>query len=408
MDSSWWNFAPRVGFAYRLTQDGKTSIRGGVGFYYTPIETTDFNAFSNIAPFAPTFRFNDVAFEDPYRSAGVANPFPAQFGPTVRGPDVDFTLPAAVRWTFAKNFRIPQITTWNLILERQVGSGWVLKAIYQASKGTYLSQAIVREVNPAIYIPGQSTVANTQARRQYQDFVNVGRIESGNNSHYNALQLNAEKRFAHGLSILANYTYSRAMDDLGWSNPYYRSFDYAPAGTDLPHNFKFSNVWEVPRIGVHGPAGLLLNGWMLNSMVVWQSGFPMTISSGRDNSFSGVGRDRADFLGGTADLGSGRPHGDMVARFFDTSKFTANALGTFGNSGRDNLRGPRFFNTDLSVVKNTKITERVSLQFRAEFFNVFNNVNFRPPTTNAASAQFGRISAAADPRILQFALKLIF
>jgi outer membrane receptor protein involved in Fe transport len=214
MDSSWWNFAPRVGFAYRLTQDGKTSIRGGVGFYYTPIETTDFNAFSNIAPFAPTFRFNDVAFEDPYRSAGVANPFPAQFGPTVRGPDVDFTLPAAVRWTFAKNFRIPQITTWNLILERQVGSGWVLKAIYQASKGTYLSQAIVREVNPAIYIPGQSTVANTQARRQYQDFVNVGRIESGNNSHYNALQLNAEKRFAHGLSILANYTYSRAMDDL--------------------------------------------------------------------------------------------------------------------------------------------------------------------------------------------------
>ena len=98
----------------------------------------------------------------------------------------------------------------------------------------------------------------------------------------------------------------------------------------------------------------------------------------------------------------------MVAQFFDTSKFTANAVGTFGNSGRDNLRGPRFFNTDLSVVKNTKVTERVSLQFRAEFFNVFNNVNFRPPTTNAASAQFGRISAAADPRILQFALKLIF
>jgi hypothetical protein len=143
-------------------------------------------------------------------------------------------------------------------------------------------------------------------------------------------------------------------------------------------------------------------------MVVWQSGIAMTISSGRDNSFSGVGRDRADFLGGTASLGSDRSHADMVARFFDTSKFTANVLGTFGTSGRNNLRVPRFFNTDLGVVKNTSVTERFSVQFRAEFFNVFNNVNFRQPTTNAASAQFGRITAANDPRILQFALKTIF
>ena len=408
MDNSWWNLAPRLGFAYRLTQDGKTSIRGGVGLYYTPIETTDFNAFANIAPFAPTFRFNDVAFEDPYQSVGVVNPFPAQYGPAVRGPDVGFTLPAAVRWTFAKDFRIPQIATWNLLLERQVFHDWVLKAAYQGTKGTYLSQAVVREINPAIYIPGQSTVGNTQARRFYQDFVNVGRLESGNNSNYNALQLTAEKRFQHGLSVLANYTWSKAIDDLGWTNPFNRSFDRAVSGTDLPHNFKFSNVWEIPKLGVRGAAGKLVNGWMLNSLVVWQSGFAMTISSGRDNSFSGVGRDRADFLGGTADLGSDRPHGEMVARFFDTSKFTANAAGTFGNSGRNNLRGPRFFNTDLGVVKNTAVTERASIQFRAEFFNVFNNVNLRPPTTNAASAQFGRITAAADPRILQFALKMIF
>ena len=302
MDSSWTNLAPRFGFAYRLTKDGKTSIRGGIGYYYTPIETTDFNAFSNIAPFAPTFRFNDVAFEDPYASVGVTNPFPAQYGPTVRGPDVDFTLPAAVRWTFAKDFRIPQITSWNLMLERQVGKDWVLKATYQASKGTYLSQAIVREINPAIYVPGQSTVANTQARRPYQDFVNIGRIESGNNSNYNALQLAAEKRFGYGLSVLANYTWSKAIDDLGWTNPFYRAFDRGVTGTDIPHNFKFSNVWEVPKLNVRGPAGKLFEGWMLNSMVVWQSGFAMSIASGRDNSFTAVGRDRADFLGGTADL----------------------------------------------------------------------------------------------------------
>jgi hypothetical protein len=339
---------------------------------------------------------------------GVANPFPAQYGPTVRGPDVTFTLPAAIRWTFVKDFRIPQITTWNLMLERQLGKDWVLKAAYQGTKGTYLSQSIVRELNPAVYIPGQSTVANTQARRRYQDFVNVGQIESGNNSSYNALQLSAEKRFGRGLSILTNYTWSKAIDDLGWANPSNRKFDRGVSGTDIPHNFKFSNVWEVPKVGIGGVAGILLNGWMVNSMLAWQSGFALNITSGRDNSFTGVGRDRADFLGGTADLGSDRSHGDMVAKFFDTSKFTANAVGTFGNSGRNMLRGPRYFNADLGVVKNTRVTEQISVQFRAEFFNVFNNVNFRQPTTNAASAQFGRITAANDPRILQFALKIVF
>ena len=149
MNSSWWNFAPRFGFAYRLTQDGKTSLRGGVGFYYTPIETTDFNAFSNIAPFAPTFRFNDVAFQDPYGSAGVANPFPAQYGPAVRGPDVDFTLPAAVRWTFAKDFRIPQILSWNLILERQIWRDLVVKAAIRAPKAhTCRRPSSVRSILP--------------------------------------------------------------------------------------------------------------------------------------------------------------------------------------------------------------------------------------------------------------------
>ena len=103
----------------------------------------------------------------------------------------------------------------------------------------------------------------------------------------------------------------------------------------------------------------IVNGWMLNSMVTWQSGFPFTISSGRDNSFTGIGRDRADFLGGDADLGSDRPHGEMVARYFDTSKFVANAIGTFGNSAKNMLRGPRYFNTDVALLKVTTISQTI-------------------------------------------------
>lgn len=409
-ESNWWNFGPRVGFAYRLTRDNKTSLRGGAGLYYTPPQSSQFNPFTNIAPFAPTFLFNGVRFDDPYASAGVPNPFPDQYGPTVRGPEATFTTPAAIRAYFVKDWRIPQLATWNLILERQIGASWVARAGYYANKGTWLSfNGPFREVNPAVYVPGASTVANTQARRPYGLYSNVGEVQSGNNSHYNSLQVGLEKRFAKGLSVITNYTWQKTIDDFGWTNSYDRRFDYGVSTDDVTHVFKFSNIYEVPRFTLSNAfANRLLNGWSMNSILLWQSGFPLTITSGVDNSFTGIGRDRADFLGGTAQLAYDRSHGDMIAMWFDTSKFVVNAPGTFGNSGRSNLRGPRFFNTDMSLIKNTRVTESASVQFRAEAFNVFNNVNFNGPTTNRSSAQFGRITSAQDPRILQLALKVVF
>jgi hypothetical protein len=208
--------------------------------------------------------------------------------------------------------------------------------------------------------------------------------------------------------VLASYTFSRKMDDYGWTTPDDLRFDYGVSREDVPHNFKFSNVWQFPQMRGNRVLSAIVNGWMLNSMVTWQSGFPFTISSGRDNSFTGIGRDRADFLGGDANLGSDRPHGEMVARYFDTSKFVANAIGTFGNSAKNMLRGPRYFNTDVALLKVTTISQTIGLQFRAEFFNIFNNVNFNAPNSNVASAQFGRITSALDPRIIQFGVKLLF
>jgi hypothetical protein len=405
-----WNIAPRLGFAYRLSQDGKTSLRGGVGYFYTPIQASAFNPFTNIAPFAPGFSFDGVAFEDPFGSAGVQNPFPEQYGPRVPGAEATFVTPTELRAVFSRDFRTPLLTTWNLSVERQVGADWVFRGAYIGNKGTYMFAAAEsgREINPAIYVPIQSTVANTQARRAYRDFSRIGLYESSNNTNYHSLQLNAEKRFAKGLSVLASYTFSKKMDDYGWTTPGNRRFDYGLSREDVPHNFKFSNVWQIPQAPVHAILGKVINGWMINSIVTWQSGFPFSISSGRDNSFTGINRDRADFLGGEADLGSSRSHGEMVARYFDTSKFVPNALGTFGNSGKNILRGPRYFNTDFGLLKVTNVTERVGLQLRAEFFNIFNNVNFNAPTTNQSSAQFGRITSSLDPRILQFGLKLLF
>ena len=405
--TNWWNIGPRVGVAYRLTQDGKTSLRAGAGMYYTPIQTSNMNPFANIAPFAGTFTLSDVAFEDPYGSKGMANPFPSNFGPDVPGRDFVFAPINDVRTYFSPDYRIPQLITWTLRVERQLRGDWVGSVAYLGNKGSYLQLNMPE--NPALYRPG-ATVGDTQARRVYPNFGPVGRYDPAGNSNFHALQWNLEKRFGHGFSILTNYTWSKTMDDLDASHPFNRSRGRGLAVEDVAHNFKFSNLFEVPRIGVKGIGDKLLNGWQVNSILIWQSGFPFSIASGRDNSFSGINSDRADFLGGSASLSDSRPRGEQVLQWFDTSKFAANAIGTFGNSGRNILRGPKFFNTDFNLIKNTRIRERLNLQFRAEFFNLFNTVNFRLPNSNAASAQFGRITQVVDDnqRIIQFGLKMVF
>ncbi|MCZ2154589.1 MAG: carboxypeptidase regulatory-like domain-containing protein [Bryobacterales bacterium] len=405
------NFAPRFGFAYRLTRDGKTSVRGGIGSFYTPPQTSIYNPFANIAPFAPTFSFSGVDFTDPFGSVGMANPFPEQYGPTVRGPDATFSLPTMLRTVFPKDFDIPQLWQWNLMVERQFFTDWVVRVGYHGNKGTHLygsGSGPSREINPAIYVPGASTVSNTQSRRFYKDYSNIGLAESGNNSNYNSLQINVEKRFGNGLSILTNYTWAKRLDDVGWTNPFNRRFDYGISNDDVAHAFHFANTYMLPQLKRGGFAGGILNGWSLNSIITWQGGFPINIVSGVDNAFTGTGSQRADFLGGNASLDSGRSHGELITRWFDTSKFTPNAVGTFGNTGRNVLRGPRMFNTDFSVMKDTRMTERATIQFRAEMFNLFNNVNFGGPNTNQSNSNFGRITSAGDPRILQFGLKILF
>jgi hypothetical protein len=234
------------------------------------------------------------------------------------------------------------------------------------------------------------------------------------NSHYHALQLNAEKRFGRGLSLLANYTWSKMIDDYPpggtGTNPFNRNFDHGRSLDDIPHIFHFTAVWAIPAPNFRGPASRLVKGWELTSITTWQSGFPFSVFSGMDNSFSGVGNDRADFTGASLSqvrLG-GLSHAQEIQKFFDTSRFAPNVVGTFGNSGKNILRGPRFFSTDLGLIKETNITEQVKVQFRAEFFNVFNNVNFGNPGTTFGTPGFGRITSASDPRILQLCVKLIF
>ena len=448
INSSAANFAPRLGFAYRLTNDGKTSIRGGAGIYYAIPDTVAFQDVVGIPPFAPIVNLYEtvsggqviapgVSFQDPFGSAGVPNPFPAFFGglnksvpssaPFPQGPLTFYQI-------FAQSYQLPVIYLWNLTLERQFAGSWLVRAGYVGNKGTHLSgtgdqEEGLYQANPVIYIPGQSNANNEQARRLNPNYGPVNEIDSSINSNYNGLQLTVEKRLSYGLSMLANYTWSKELDDFAPLStsygdntvPFNRRFDYGPSDDDIRNTFKFSGVYQFPHAGASGLAGKLMNGWGLSSTVTWQGGFPFSVYSGADNSFSGNYEDKADFTGTSlsqAVLGSGRSHGAMVQEYFNTSLFQVNAPGTFGNTGKNILRTPRTFTTNAALIKDTKITERASVQFRAEFFNLFNNVNFPLSTKNGLNhpgvdttvtdPSFGQILAASDPRILQLALKVTF
>jgi hypothetical protein len=424
------NFAPRLGFAYRITNDGKTSIRGGAGLYYAIPNTVAFQDVVGIPPFAPIINLNDVSFKDPYGSAHVADPFPASFGAINKSTSSSATFPQNISFTqiFAQNFQLPVVALWNLTLERQVAASWLVRAAYVGNKGTHLFGTNDQETglfaaNAAIYIPGnnpdgtpKSTAANEQSRRPYPSFGFVNVIDSAINSNYNSLQLTVEKRLSYGLSLLANYAWSKEMNDFApvgaynsSTNPLNRHFDYGPSDDSVTNIFKLSGVYQLRHFGMNGAADKLVNGWEVSSIVLWQGGFPFSIFSGYDNSLSGVGEDRADVTGpGSAQLSSGRSHAQQIQQWFNTSLFAPNATGTFGNTGKNILRGPGQFSTNMALVKDTRITERATVQFRAEAFNVFNNVNFYTPDHTQADTAFGQINSARSPRILQLALKLSF
>ena len=426
------NIGPRLGFAYQLTADGKTSIRGGAGFYYQAPNGVAFEDVVGIPPFAPIVSITNTNFTNPFTAAGVANPFPGSFGPIDPGSSATFPQDISFTQIFDRHFRLPQILTYNLTLERGFGSSWFIRAEYAGNHGSHLGgtgdqEAGLLQLNPTIYIPGQSTESNTQQRRLYPNYGFIASINSGVNSSYNAGQLELEKRLSYGLSFQTNFTWSRALNDYGPNGQpgifgvtgintcgCGRSLDYGPDAGDANKVFRLSGNYAFPRAPYKGVVDKVVNGWNLSYLTNWQTGFPFTSFAEDDNSFSGMGNDRPDITVANikqTQLSSGRSHAAQISEWFDTADFAPNAIGTYGNIGKNSLRGPRLFTEDLALLKAGKVVgERFGYQFRAEFYNAFNNVNFGNPDAGLQDSSFGQITSTNgnEPRILQMALKLNF
>jgi hypothetical protein len=222
------------------------------------------------------------------------------------------------------------------------------------------------------------------------------------------------KRFSRHYLLNVNYTFARSLDVQSaqtngiFQNPDNLRADWGLSDFNRSHVFTASWVWEIPSLTQAGFVGkYILGGWQLSGIVTAGSGQPFTVVSGRDNSLTAVGRDRPNVLGDPV-LPADRSHGDMVARYFNTSLFVANSAGQYGNVGRNSLVGPGIFNIDAGLFKLIPVTERVRFEFRSEFFNLTNHANFGNPNATLISPSFGQILTASTARQIQLALKLIF
>jgi hypothetical protein len=403
------NFGPRVGFAWSVGSDAATVLRAGYGVYYdqsplAPGEALYFNA--------PLFD-NNIFFSLPGLPLTLNDPFPAFF---------PFPLPDSA-FALQRDLRTGYMQHWNLNVQRLIGRSRVVEFAYVGSKGTKLLTA--RDINqpqPSVLPPGLPFVPRPNPR-----FDDIDLLESRGNSSYNAFQARFQQRLSQGLSALVSYTWSKSIDDASNffssagdpnfpQNSYNLSAERGRSNFDVRHRFSASYVYDLPLgrsrryLSDNGWLTTLLTGWQTFGIVTLQTGRPFTVALLQEIDNSGTGRSLLGFGANdrpnvVADPSLSNP---TVERWFNTTAFVFPPPGTFGNAGRNIVDGPGFQNVNASLVKNTALTERVNLQFRGEFFNIFNHPNFGLPDNFLGSPTFGRITTARDPRHVQFGAKLLF
>jgi hypothetical protein len=469
------NFAPRIGFAYSPLNSGRLVVRAGYGIFYSRTATTHLGNAITLPPNYVIDRRISPTFADPYSSiVPPADKFPT-FVQTVDLADQ----------VFDRNLRTPYFHQYNMSMQRGIGANLLLELAYVGGRGLNLfrnvginqarlaspQQPIINEVLLALNLPGAvittNTPTNSQLRAPLQGVsINAfGQRQTTAQSTYNSLQISLSRRLSRGLQLLGSYTYAQSIDnasggsfstgqsaDSGFilGNQLDNRANRGVSDFDRTHRFVLSYVWDLPRPALAGTSRvgtMLLSHWQMAGIITAMSGLPIDIVDSGAGSFYGLNAANA----------LARPNWALSATrttaasnipagyFFNPFAFarptvlagqvipssngtaTASATGTdFGNVGRNVLRGPRQVNVDFSIIKRFPFGEARNIEFRAEFFNLFNHVNFANPISNLNAVQssggsidakgritnpgdFGRITSTSNnPRLIQFALKFNF
>lgn len=394
-------FAPRVGFAYDVQGDGRWAVRGGYGiFYEAPVVAQTLSLRLN-----PPFFNGDLALGDG-RTVTLANAFENL---AIVTPNLS---------AYDQNYKLGRVQQFSFNVQHQLASSLVADVGYVGTRGDRL----FRTVNNNQPLPGPGPV---QPRRPYPQFAAMNTLMSIAESEYNGFEARLERRFSRGHSFLASYTFSKSMDHASGSggtadsgvpqNNRDLEAEWGPSVFDVRHRFVFSTLYELP-VGpgrrfwgeASGVVGRLLEGWQANAILTFQGGQPFTPVLAVDNSNTGQFQDRPNIIGDPYAPGPGCTETRTANCWVNPAAFELPAPFTFGNAGRNSLRGPGTKNIDFSLVKNTDLAEGRQLQFRAEFFNLFNWVNYDNPNRTALTPNFGRIFSAGPPRQIQLGLRFIF
>jgi len=446
---------------------GKTSIRGAFGIYYTAIEDATLFYEVGDAPFglfwySPT----EVYLEEPYKDRRRGNDPGQRFPFTIppRGATGIWAkyLPMSSAPGIKTDNVLPYAEHFNLTLQRELPKSMILTLAYVGTRGHHLiaftsfnpgSAARCLEIRQIL---GPDNGCGPGGEDQIYDLNGDGNYELGvdafgtrpysitsgryatqgildfadnnyqatlANSNYNALQVSLEKRMGAS-RFLAAYTWSKSLDNASAYHDQINPFDARASKSlsafDMAHNFVLSYSYDLPlqRLAgsTKGPVFKLLDGWTVTGITRLTTGLPVSMSEGGDSSLCGCGGvDRPNYNGDRILVMNPRmtPDHQYFSELYDyqgnpMQPFFSQELGVAGNSSRSFFHGPGLYNWDFSLHKSTRFTERISAEFRAEFFNVFNHAQFNNPSGNLASGSFGKVTGARDPRIGQLALKFYF
>jgi hypothetical protein len=398
------NFAPRLGFAYRILGNDRLVMRGGYGIFYNLVSGNSLISISNNFPFRVSQTFNGNL---PQPNISVENPFPAGLGSSTFSPTV-----------INKNFPTGYVHQYNWGFQYQLFRNMVVDIGYAGSKSTKLLRSN-RDLNQPFADPNGSVAS----RRPFQGWGNLQVLESAANAHFDSMQLRVEQRFSGGFTVLGAYTLSKSIDDnsggssTGDTNAPTDNHNYvqtmrARSMFDARQRLVMSYVFELP-IGsgrkflpnISGVGRWVVSGWELSGISTFQTGRPFTVYVSSDISNTGnTPNDRPNLIGDPYLP----PDQRTPDHWFNTKAFAVPLRGTFGNLGRNTMTAPGTQDSDFSLMKNSPIGEKKNIQFRAEVFNILNHPNFDMPKNDFLSAQFGQIFSAEFSRQIQLGLKVIY
>jgi hypothetical protein len=449
-----WNknqFSPRIGLSF--SPYPKTVVRGGFGTSYAPLEISNSAVgFTANTGYGSTTGWN-VSNNGGLNPANLLrNPYPqGLLQPTGSSLGASTSLGQSIS-VWDKNAKTPQAYQWNVGMQQEFPSGIVFELSYVADRGLHMTNIFQLDQLNASYL-GLDTGLTTQVANPFQPFVTIGALSSATvarqqlllpypqfagvaeinatygKSNYQAMQIKVNKPITHGISFLIAYTWSKWMSNvpneeaqIGSANASavqdYGNLaaEYSLSETDQPQNVVANTVVKLPLgqgthflSGLHGLPNKLVSGWNASAIVMIQSGYPLALNA----AVTGLGNRPNVVPGVNPTLPSNRSSTAKTLAWFNTAAFAIPAAYTLGDVPRTDgaVRGPHLRNTDFSLFKDTTLTDRLTMQFRAEAFNLTNTPHFGLPNTNANATAFGQITntlLSPSPRQLQFALKLMF